>query len=147
MLRSLTGTWLLDTNILIAFFDAASTHHTSATAVMAQLENGSFQGIVAAQNILELSAVLMSGYHVKKEVVAADIRALIALRNITTIYPNAPTITRYLALLKGNSSLHATDLFLASTMLANSISSIITNDHDFEAFADLTVYDPFLVAK
>lgn len=143
MMPSLSGTWLLDTNILIAFFDASSSHHEPTKTLFMSLEEGIFNGVVAAQNILELSSVLINGYKATRASVVSDIRSLITLKNISVIYPNTATITQYLALLKSERGGHTTDLFLAATMLSHGISSIITNDRDFEKISTITTYNPF----
>lgn len=144
MIPSLTGTWLLDTNILIAFFDASSSHHEPTKALFESLEGGIFNGVVAAQNILELSSVLINGYKATSASVVSDLRALLSLKNISVIYPNATTIAQYLALLKREKTIHTTDLFLTATMLSHNIFSIITNDRDFEKISTITTYNPFL---
>lgn len=137
------GTWLLDTNILVAFFDVTSTHHAAAVSLVSQTDRGSLRAMIAAQNVLELSSVLITGYKVKKSEVAADIQTLISHPNITIIYPNATAVNRYLQFLKDVPSVHTTDLLLAATMIAHGTSSIITNDRDFEKIPELTVYNPF----
>lgn len=139
----LSGIWLLDTNILVAFFDASSSYHTRATSLFVALEEGRFQGVIAAQNILELSAVLIGAYKAKKRSVASDLHTLVSFPNIMTIYPTSATVDQYLKLLKEKQDVHAADLFLVATMLSSSVTSIITNDRDFEKLSELTVHNPF----
>ncbi len=143
MTTSLSGTWLLDTNILVAFFDASSAHHEAAKTLLSDLNEGKFQGVIASQNILELSAVLIGGYRTTKQKVASDIQTLISFSNISTIYPITATVTQYLKLLKKEQGVHAADLFLSATMISNGITSIVTNDRDFEKISELTFYNPF----
>jgi predicted nucleic acid-binding protein len=135
--------WLLDTNILIAFFDASSSHHELAKALFSSLESGTFNGAIAAQNILELSSVLIGGYKATRASVAFHIQSLVSIKNISVIYPNTATIILYITLLKQEKGIHTTDLFLAATMLSHNISSIITNDRDFEKISTITIYNPF----
>ena len=143
MIRSLSGTWLLDTNILVAFFDASSSHHEKAKVLLADLEEGKFQGVIASQNILELSAVLIGGYKATRLKVVADMQTLLTFPHISIMYPTAASIAEYITLLKKERTVHASDLFLAATMVSQGVSSIVTNDRDFERISQLTVYNPF----
>jgi len=128
---------------LVAFFDASSSHHEVAKALFADLEEGKFQGTIASQNVLELSAVLIGGYKATRSRVAADMQTLLTFPHISIIYPTAASIASYLKLLKKEHTIHASDLFLAATMLSNGITSIITHDRDFERISELTFYNPF----
>lgn len=144
MINQLSGTWLLDTNILVAFFDVDSPKNGIAKEILKQAGEGVFKGTVSSQNILELSAVLIAGYKGSRVKVSADLNKLLAFfGNSTIIYPNAKSMSQYLKLLSENHTVHMTDLFLAATMLSCGITSIITSDSVFEKILGVKVYNPF----
>jgi predicted nucleic acid-binding protein len=146
MTNSLSGIWLLDTNILVAFFDTASSKNKIAKELLTKVEEGSFKVVISSQNVLELSAVLIAGYKGNREEVAADLEQLRDFFGESAIiYPKTESLNQYLTLLKKNYPIHMTDLFLISTMLSSNIDSIITNDLAFESVPEIKVYNPFEV--
>ena len=147
MTNSLSGTWLLDTNILVAFFDRSSLKNEIAKKIIGEIEMGRFKVVVSSQNILELSSVLIAGYKGSRAKVVGDIKKLLDfIGDSSVIYPTSKSLNKYLSLLRKNESVHMTDLFLAATMFSAGIDSIITNDLVFEKISGIKIYNPFIVS-
>jgi len=130
----------LDTNIWIYFLDRKSPFHEKTKQVFAKAEKN-WEIVVAQQNILELIEVLLISYRlpVKKAVNEAQ---LLFNQQVGIIQPLPQTIKTYFTLartcLKKNNNF---DLFLAATLLDNSIANLITNDRTgFKGIKDLQVW-------
>jgi predicted nucleic acid-binding protein len=133
----------LDTNIFVAFFDGSSPRYQAARDLISNAVGGQFHAILSSQNILEISSVLINGYKIQSDTVVSDVRAIIEQSVFSIVYPDSATIELYLRYVAKHSHVHTTDLFLAATMVSHGISSIITNDRDFEKIPGIRVYNPF----
>lgn len=142
MAKRLSGTWLLDTNILVAFLDSSSVKHEAAVGLMENVESRQIQGVVSSQNVLELSSVLIGGYKGSRGKVVGDLEELLG-SPLNLICPNNKTVGLFLEFLRRDQTVHITDIFLAAIMVANGVDSIITNDKSFEKIKGMKVYNPF----
>lgn len=132
---------LLDTNILIAYFNAGSPKHSRAREFLERISGGDVLGFISSQNILELSSVLANTYHVPSLSIANNISDL--ARELSVIYPNPKTIEIFTTYLRSK-NMHAMDLFLLATAKAHELDYFVTEDKHFKSVTEIKVYNPFL---
>jgi len=135
--------YLLDTNILIYSVDSASPFHTKAKETILQIKDKQAEGVVAQQNILEFSHVLMRTYGISPTEVVEDSKAI--LEDFSLITPLPSTLPLFLSFVEETNKKNVVhDLYLAATMLDNGISTIITaNEQDFLSIPGISVYNPW----
>ncbi len=134
---------LLDTNVLVAYFNSGSLYHARACKLLEKVSKGEILGYISSQNILELASVLKSTYHVPNPSIAANVSIL--SHELTVVYPNLGTIEMFVSFLK-EKDLHAMDLFLLATAKANGMDYFVTEDRHFKLVTEIKVYNPFLTA-
>lgn len=142
-MTNLSGkTWLVDSMVLVAFVNEEHINHIKALKLFELISSGEVKVVISSQNILEYSTVLIKGYKLPAKEVVKSVKALFSDSNFSLIYPNSIALEDYATRLS-DTVLHPTDFFLMTTMLANGIDSIITDDRDFPKIKELTVYNPF----
>jgi len=134
---------LLDSNILIAVVNPKSENHKRAKDFLEESQGHNLQFVVSSQNFLETSTVLVHGLKIPRRDVSKSIRVVLEDPLFTPIYPNVEALKRFFTLIADNAVVHLTDLFLAATALAYGITTIATNDRDFEKIKGIKVYNPF----
>lgn len=135
--------WLVDSMILVACVNEEHVNHAKVLKLFKSISSGEVKVVISSQNILEYSTVLIKGYKLPAKEVAKSVKALFSDSNFSLIYPNSVALEDYATRLS-NTALHPTDCFLMTTLLANGVDSIITDDRDFLKIKELTVYNPFL---
>lgn len=142
-MTNLSGkTWLVDSMVLVAFVNKEHVNHAKALKLFELISFGEVKVVISSQNILEYSTVLIKGYKLPAKEVVKSVKALFSDSNFSLIYPNSIALEDYATRLS-DTVLHPTDFFLMTTMLANGIDSIITDDRDFPKIKELTVFNPF----
>lgn len=131
---------LLDTNILVAYFNAGSTKHSQARGFLEKVSKGDILGFISSQNILELSSVLRNTYHVSSTLIADNIRDL--SHELSVVYPNTKTIEIFTSYLR-EKNMHAMDLFLLATAKAHDLDYLVTEDKHFKLVTEIKIYNPF----
>lgn len=130
---------LFDTNILVYNQDQDSLFYKSASEYHQKTLSGEVKAVIALQNLLEFSSVMINPKKIKKplsqKTVALEIEKYIESGAFEIISPNDKTISIYLNLLKQyklKNPRQTFDLFLVSTMLSYNITQILTvNEKDF----------------
>lgn len=143
MTNLLGKTWLVDSMVLVAFVNEEHANHTKALKLFGSISSGEVKVVISSQNILEYSTVLIKGYKLPAKEVVKSVKALLSDPNFSLIYPNSVALEDYATRLS-HAILHPTDFFLVTTMLANGIDTIITDDRNFSKIKELTVYNPFV---
>lgn len=128
--------------ILVACVNEEHPNHAQALKIFEAISSGEVKVVISSQNILEYSTVLTKSYKLPTEEAAKSVKALLSDVNFSLIYPNVVALNDYATKLS-EAILHPTDLFLMTTMLANGIDSIITDDRDFLKVKEITVFNPF----
>jgi len=137
---------LFDTNILIYNQDRKSKFYDLASQYHDKVLDGKLQGVIASQNILEFSAVMMNKKIISKplsqKMVSGEIQKYINSGTFTFIYPTNETHAIYLNLLKKyqlKNPHQVFDLYLVATMLSSKVHVILTaNGKDFQ-FEEISV--------
>jgi predicted nucleic acid-binding protein len=140
----------LDTNVLVYAHDTASVHHTDSATLLSRTFEGSIQGILAEQTLIELYRVLtnsvaMVGRALSPEQARALITETYLNRTFEIIYPSAATIRRTLdsAVQKRITSAKIFDLRLAAVAAETTLDYFATyNVKDFQGIANLQAMTP-----
>jgi predicted nucleic acid-binding protein len=137
-------TCLIDTNILVAYFNASHVHHAVARTVIQGAIDKKFAAVISSQNIVELTAVELHGWKIDRKTVAKHIDILKNDPSLTPLYPDARVMQIFQEHISKYPTLHTMDLYLLATALAFKIDMIITIDSDFRAVKEpsLTILNP-----
>lgn len=130
---------LFDTNILVYNQDQDSLFYRSASKYHQKALLGKLKAIIALQNLLEFSSVMINPKKIKKplsqKMVVLEIEKYVRGGAFKIIYPNDKTILIYVNLIKRYKLKNARqvfDLFLIATMLSHNVNRILTvNIKDF----------------
>lgn len=136
---------LLDTNLLVAFINRNHIHHSVAKIIYEKIINGEFRAVISVQNLLELSAVLVHGFGKSRKEVASDISKLASDSLLEVVYPDFRALIEFFSLMKKETILHVTDLFLLATAFVYNIEVIITGDKAFRKIElkEIEIFNPF----
>jgi uncharacterized protein len=140
---------LLDTNILVHAAGTQSPRHKKAKELRDQAAGGQFDACIAAQILTEFYAVVTDPRRFQPALTPSQAQR--EIRNylsspLKLIVPKESTVTRMLSLLgfKSVRSGKVFDVFLAATMLDNSVQKIYTeNAVDFRGISGIDATDPF----
>lgn len=137
-------TCLIDTNILVAYFNASHVHHALALTVIEDAIDKKFTAVISSQNILELTAVELHGWKIDRKTVAKHIDMLKNDPALTFLYPDVRVMQKFQETLVAYPTLHTMDLYLLATALTFKVDMIITFDSDFRAVKEpsLTILNP-----
>ncbi len=136
---------LLDTNILVAALDKNNKNHTKAIIFLTGSDKANLKFILSSQNILELSAVLISALKISRKLSIDALDKFINDPLVKIIYPSPAALEKFISLLSENTNVYIVDLFLIATALANNVNTVVTNDRDFSKVKGIKVYNPFTV--
>lgn len=133
----------IDANILVYSFDLDSPFHQISRQKIEKLLDENSKIYLAWQTLLEFSSVV-TGSKVKTKSNPKEawrfVRKLLQTNSFEIIFPNTKTMAifeKYQSL-KEYPGPKIYDLFLASTLLSNGVSILLTqNDKDFSIFKDL----------
>ena len=135
--------YVVDTNILIYGYDAKSPYHKETRNLLEYLIEQNIDTYIAQQNIAEFCNVLIKDYKLSSSsAIGHAEEILLDFKIITT---KATTINVFFNLLRRITKKHYVfDVFLASTMLDNDITHIITaNEKDFRGIKGISVFNPW----
>ncbi|MDO8515382.1 MAG: type II toxin-antitoxin system VapC family toxin [bacterium] len=132
----------MDTNILIAALYDKSPSHIKAIEFISKNKEYVEKFVISSQNILELTSVLINAFKLSPKDFSSNIEALIFDPKVEIIYPDHFSLLKYFELLKNNTKIHTTDLFLVATAISHGVTVFITNDSDFEKILGIKVVDP-----
>ena len=135
----MTSKILFDTNVLVYNQVKESSFHFQAALYHQKLMEGKIQAVVAAQNLLEFAVVMVNPKKIVKPLsesrVAKEMKKYQQCQ-FEMIYPNAETLFLLGNLIRKTKLANPKrffDLFLAATMLANKVETILTaNVGDFQ---------------
>jgi len=139
---------LFDTNILVYSQDIDDPRYTFCRSLVKQSEQGKIRGVVAVQNLIEFTAVMLNLAKIKgKSETKGIVRSLKSFKSgiFSIIYPSDNALILYGELLEKyyTTSYRVYDIFLAATMLGNGINQIYTyNVDDFAAFPKIRAIHP-----
>lgn len=142
MTKKIDEICLLDTNILVAMALPGSDKNGVVSDFLETYKDTIRKFVISSQNILELTSVLSNAFKLNCDSYLSFVDNLIADEKIELIFPDHFSLQKYLGFLKKYPQIHTSDLFLVSTMLSKSISTIITLDNDFTKISELTVVNP-----
>ena len=144
MKNTYSGTWLVDTNILVYGFDKTSPYHPKVREFFQHVAETKLSLVVAHQNILEVLRVFTKGYGLSRNDVLMRLQGLIEDLGIKGISPMDDTLGYFYEYIDNKSqSIDLFDYYLASTMKSNGIDQLFTmNTKDFLNISDLTVVNP-----
>ena len=140
---------LLDTNILVHAVGTESPQHKKAKELRDEAAAGQFDACIATQVLTEFYAVVTDPRRFHPALTPSQAQE--EIRNylsspLRLIVPKETTVSRMLSLL-GATSIRAGgifDVFLAATMLDNSVQKIYTeNVGDFRRISGIDAIDPF----
>jgi len=144
--------YLLDTNVLLRFSDAASPVHATAVDAVAVLLSRGDRVYITAQNLIEFWAVATrpvdaNGFGWDARQAEQEVGKLL---NFFLCLDDTPSVFRHwLALVTahGVSGKQVHDARLAAVMEAHGVASILTfNTRDFSRYPGLTATDPAAVS-
>lgn len=139
---------LFDTNILVYSQDIDDHRYTFCRSLVKQSEQGKISGVVAVQNLIEFTAVMLNIAKIRgKTETKGIVRSLRSFKSgiFSIIYPSEKALILYGELLEKyyTTSYRVYDIFLAATMLGNGISQIYTyNVDDFSLFPQIKAIHP-----
>jgi predicted nucleic acid-binding protein len=140
---------LLDTDVLVHATGSASPHHRQARNLRDRAANGEVEACVAPQTLVEFYAVVTDPHRFHPTLTPAQVKRELQSylsSQLWLILPKETTVARMLDLLgrqpvKGGAVF---DLFLAATMLDNSVRTIYTeNIRDFAGLEGIEAVNPF----
>lgn len=137
---------LFDTNILVYALDMYSPMRNAARELIDNVLEGKIKAVLAQQNIIELTNVLIQKLDSPKKDALQIVHTYVAKSNFAIIVPHMTTHNRFLNLCLEleNRRRQFFDLYLATTMLDNDIHQIVTaNDEDFKSIPGITTYNPW----
>jgi len=145
MINTLSGNWVIDSQLFIYFQDSKSPFHSDTKELFSKIIKQTFTAVVAQQNILEIEAVLIRHYRKNKIEVIAHIEKILNAFRFSVITPQNETYRTYHELLrKIEAPVDIFDVYLAATMLDNNIRSILTfNIKDFAPIPNIRAVNPF----
>lgn len=144
--------YLLDTNVLLRFSDAASPVHAMAVDAVAVLLSRGDRVYITAQNLIEFWAVATrpvgaNGFGWDARQAEQEVGKLL---NFFLFLDDTPSVFRHwLALVTAHavSGKQVHDACLAAVMEAHGVASILTfNTRDFSRYPGLTATDPATVS-
>jgi predicted nucleic acid-binding protein len=144
--------YLLDTNVLLRFSDAASPAHATAVDAVAVLLSRGGRVYITAQNLIEFWAVATrpvnaNGFGWDARQAEQEVGKLL---NFFLFLDDTPSVFRHwLALVTAHavSGKQVHDARLAAVMEAHGVASILTfNTSDFSRYPELTATDPAAVS-
>lgn len=140
-----SGKWGIDTNILVYAQDRKSPFYERSRSLFEQVINGSLEMVVAQQVILEAHSVFIKVYKRSPKEIVLLVGAIVSNFRISVVCPLPTTLHRFGDLLSSTSSSNDVyDIYLASTLLDNGITQLITaNEQDFRGIAGFRVVNPF----
>ena len=146
MKKRLSGSWLIDSNIIVYALDTQSSFYQDACGVFQRIKDKEFTPVVAVQNITEVIHVLHRSYKVNLQEAAETIEGVITGFDIHVITPQISTAQTFFGLLDKHSDAKSVyDTFLVATMVDNGYTSILTvNIKDFSFFSQITSVNPFI---
>ena len=146
MQTTLNIKFLVDTNILVYALDRTSPFYPIARQILEECIQGSRQGIIAQQNLVECANVLFRDLKKEHSEIMLNLNTIALRCNLIIITPLPTTYFTFLNLcytLKQRKR-EMFDVFLSATMLDNGITHIITvNEKDFTGIKGISVYNPF----
>lgn len=140
--------YLLDTNVLLRFCDAASPVHTTAVDAVAVLLSRGGRVYITAQNLIEFWAVATrpvkdNGFGWDTQQTEQEVGRLL---NFFLFLDDSPAVFHHwLALVTAHSvsGKQVHDARLAAIMVASGVMNLLTfNTRDFSRYASLTATDP-----
>lgn len=140
---------LFDTNVLVYANNADSPFHTQCRTLVEQAISGGIEAVVAAQNLVELYAVITDKRRVERPLSPDDGRKLIefyaTIDGLRVIAPSAKSLSILIGLIAEHQpkSQNIFDFMLVATMMENSVSGSYTYNVDhFKPFKTITVSRP-----
>jgi len=139
---------LFDTNILVYSQDIDDSRYKFCRSLIKQSEQGKIRGVVAVQNLIEFTAVMLNLAKIKgNSETKGIVRSLTSFKSgiFSIIYPSDKALILYGELLEKyyTTSCRVNDIFLAATMLGNGINQIYTyNVDDFATFPQIIAIHP-----
>lgn len=141
---------MIDTNVLVYAFEAAETlKHELAGDLVEEMLEGKLKAAVSTQILSELfvnitaekkkTAVINPLSVQEAKSVLSDV---ISLAEIAVLEVKAGTVMNALAI-KEESNASYWDCLIAATMIEHGITTIYTEDKEFEKIKGLTVMNPF----
>lgn len=146
MMSILNTKCLFDTNILVYALDVHSSRYKIAKDFIDNVINGKIEGVLAQQNIIELTNVLIKKLGVEKKSGLQIVHTYASKSNFNIITPQITTHNRFLNLCLEleNRRKQFFDLYLAATMLDNEVNQIVTaNDEDFTDIPGIKAINPW----
>lgn len=145
MINTLSGKWVIDSQLLIYFQDSKSPFHSGTKKLFSKIISHFFTPVLAQQNILEVEAVLIRHYRKNKIDVITHLEKILNAFRISVITPQNETYCTYHELLrKVEAPVDIFDVYLAATMLDNNIRNILTlNIKDFAHIPKIHAVNPF----
>lgn len=130
MKNTLNTKWAIDTNIIVYFLDKNSVFHIEAKNIILSLKQNKQSIYIAHQNIIELIGVLTSFYKLSLAKAVSTAKAFISQKEVVVVYPQLTTLTHYFTLCANHTRKVKDhfDLYLASTLLDNQTTHLVTND-------------------
>jgi predicted nucleic acid-binding protein len=101
--------------------------------------------VISAQNLFELTAVLIHGYKIPPKEAVRDIKLISQDPLLDIIYPDHQTINQFLILVENEKAIHTADLYLVASAIVFGIEVIISADLDLTKLktTEITIYNPF----
>lgn len=145
---------LIDSNVLVRAYQTDHPHHAAAGKLVASIALGQRSGAVAHQNLLELYRTVTDPKKMSQpashEAVSRVLSSYLNSR-FKVIIPTAETFRILVELQKrspfASRGLKIFDWYLAATMLAHGITTILTeNTKDFVKIPGITAINPFVAS-
>jgi predicted nucleic acid-binding protein len=135
----------LDTNVLVYAHDSLSEHHTDSADLLSMILQGTFQGVIAEQNLIELYRILTNPIATRGNSLSAYQASLLIQNTYLSgqfelTYPTQETIQKTLefAVQRNITSAKIFDLRLAAVALSARVNYLATyNTKDFTEIDDL----------
>lgn len=138
---------LFDTNILVYAHNKSSSFHKHSLGLVNKVKEGEIKGALAQQNLVELYSIVTDKRRVDKPIspkLALELAHSYLNSPFEIIFPTEETSDILLSLCKNISVKNGAifDVYLAATMIANNIKTIVTlNSKDFKSFPNIKVLD------
>ncbi|MFW5702678.1 MAG: type II toxin-antitoxin system VapC family toxin [Candidatus Dojkabacteria bacterium] len=140
----LSGSWAIDTNILIYSLDEDSVHFKKMKSFWRDIwGRQDIQLAIADQVLTESHNVLSKIYHIKHQEIADLLQEFMQTLPIVRIKPRTNTFGHFLNKIVEQQSVDVFDAYLAATLLDNRIDGLVTaNTRHFKDIAGLELFDP-----
>ncbi len=133
--------FLVDTNILVYYFDEKSEFHDAVFSFLKKCIEKQVFIYIAQQNLIELSNVFLKDYKKNKEDIVKILSQLQREEMIKVILPLSTTTGLFIEILQGRDRNQIFDLYLAATAIDNGITNIVTNNpKDFVNIANFKAF-------